>query len=176
MDPATEATEETGKDSVQKKLDQNQQLFQGGTAPQTRQVSAAPASEAGQASGYSLAAVDDRAQPEQVVPQAGTSEPACSFRVPQRAAQCLRADSSCTETSQRKWSGKYLWYGEAILQAQTKMRFTPQSRSQSSGARLSRELGRFSSKCYQFRSALDQTAPPSVIIIIITFRSHFGSR
>ena len=110
--------------------------------------------------------MDDRAQPEQVVPQASTSGPACSFRVPQRAAQCLRADSSCTETSQRKWSGKYLWYGEAILQAQTKMRFTPQSRSQSSGARLSRELGLFSSKCYQFRSALDKTAPPSVIIII----------
>ena len=31
-------------------------------------------------------------------------------------AKCLRADSSCTETSQRKWSGKYLWYGEVILQ------------------------------------------------------------
>ena len=47
------------------------------------------------------------------------------------------------------------------------MIFTPQSRSLSSGARLSRELGCFSSKCYQFRSELDKTAPPSVIIIII---------
>ena len=68
---------------------------------------------------------------------------------------------------QKMWSGKYLWYGEVFLQAQTKKRFTPQSRSQSSDARLSRELGRFCSKCYQFRSASEKTAPPSVIIIII---------
>ena len=138
-----------------------------------RQVTAAPASETGEASGYSLAAVDDRAQPGQVA-QTGTSGPACSFRVPQRSAQCLRADSSCIETSQRKWSGKYLWYGEAFLQAQTKMRFKPQSRSQSSDARLSWELGRFCSKYFQFRGASDKTAPPNVIIIVIHSGRHPG--
>ena len=42
-DPDTEATEDTGNDSVLKKLDQNQQLSQGGTAPWTRQVTAARA-------------------------------------------------------------------------------------------------------------------------------------
>ena len=46
------------------------------------------------------------------------------------------------------------------------MRFKPQSRSQSFDARLSWEVGRFCSKCYQFRCASDKTALPSVIIII----------
>ena len=53
--------------------------------------------------------------------------------------KCLRADSSCTEMSQRKWSGKYLWYGEVSLQV-----------------RLSWELRRFSSKRFSFVANADR--------------------
>ena len=78
--PEVEVKEEWGKHSVPKKLEHIQQMSQRRHRGLDKAGGCTPASEARYASGFSLAAVDGRAQPGQVVPQAGTS--ACFFRVP----------------------------------------------------------------------------------------------
>ena len=61
-DPEAEATEETENESVLKIIDQNQQMSQGGTAPQSRQVTASPC-ERGWISQWALPRCSGRPRP-----------------------------------------------------------------------------------------------------------------
>ena len=59
-----------------------------------------------------LSATDGRALISRLLRRRARLSPLLSPCSTEGKSKCLCVDSSCTETSQRKWSGKYLWYVE----------------------------------------------------------------